>query len=80
MISCAEAVRQLWEVVQDEPLATDRSQMEEHLALCRRCCGEMEFVVEMNRFIASVEESPLPRAVESRLDQALEQIQREGVK
>jgi predicted anti-sigma-YlaC factor YlaD len=79
MISCAEAVRQLWEVVQDEPLATDRSRIEEHLTLCRRCCGEMEFVIEMNRFMASVEESPLPPAVESRLEFALEQMQPEGI-
>lgn len=75
MISCAEAVRQLWEVVQDEPLTTEPSQIEEHLALCRRCCGEMEFVVEMNRFMASVEESPLPPTVESRLAVELERMQ-----
>lgn len=78
MISCAEAVRQLWEVVQDEPLTTDRNRIEEHLALCRRCCGEMEFVIEMNQFMASVEETPLPPAVESRLDAAIERMQRRG--
>lgn len=78
MISCAEAVRQLWEVVEDEPLATDRSRLEEHLALCRRCCGEMEFVIEMNRFLASVEAAPLPPGIESRLEGAIERMQREG--
>lgn len=78
MISCAEAVRQLWEVVQDEPLTTDRSRIEEHLALCRQCCGEMEFVIEMNHFMSSVKETPLPPAVESRLDDAIIRMQREG--
>lgn len=78
MISCAEAVRQLWEIVQDEPLTTDRASIDAHLALCRRCCGEMEFVVEMNRFMASVGEAPLPPAVESRLETVLEGVQREG--
>jgi hypothetical protein len=37
----------------------DRSRIEEHLTFCRRCCGEMEFA-EMNRFMASVEDRPLP--------------------
>lgn len=79
MISCGEAVRQLWEVVQDEPLTTDPARIEEHLALCRRCCGEMEFVVELNRFMAAVEESPLRPAVESRLDIELERMEAEEV-
>ena len=47
MITCAEAIRQLWaylDGVVDEP---SREAIEEHLSFCRRCCGEVEFAEEL---------------------------------
>ena len=50
MITCAEAVRQLWDYLDgviDEP---DRKLIEEHLSFCRSCCGEVEFAKELRSF------------------------------
>lgn len=53
MITCAEAVRQLWAYLDRELSGEDRAQVEEHLAFCRTCCGEVEFAQELQRFLAS---------------------------
>jgi hypothetical protein len=43
MITCAEAVRQLWEYLDGVVEEADREAIEEHLSFCRRCCGELDF-------------------------------------
>jgi anti-sigma factor (TIGR02949 family) len=67
MISCTEAVRRLWEYLEDEVSAKERDAVEEHLAFCRRCCGEVEFADELRAVLASAGEVTLPHEVESRL-------------
>lgn len=67
MISCTEAVRQLWAYLEDEVPTTDRDAVEEHLAFCRRCCGEVEFADELRAVLAGAVEATLPRDVEHRL-------------
>jgi predicted anti-sigma-YlaC factor YlaD len=52
MISCAEAVRQLWSYLDDEISGADRRLIDEHIDACRKCCGEVEFLGELNRFVA----------------------------
>ena len=74
MISCSEAVRQLWEYLDGTLDATDRAQIEEHLGLCRRCCGELEFAVELRKFLASSAHEDLPDDVMRRLNQTLEEL------
>jgi anti-sigma factor (TIGR02949 family) len=71
MISCTEAVRQLWEYLEDDVGAQDRAAVEEHLAFCRRCCGELEFAEELRRILVSATEVELPTEVEDRLLDAL---------
>lgn len=75
MISCAEATRQLWEYLDatvDEPT---REAIEEHLALCRRCCGELEFARELRQFLAGSARDDVPDDVLRRLNQTLEELQ-----
>ena len=69
MISCADAVQRLWSYLEDELAATDRQAVDDHLAFCRRCCGEAEFAAELRHLLASAGEvsPPLPDDVESRL-------------
>ena len=52
MISCAEAIRQLWSYLDDEVSDADRSRILEHLDACRPCCGEVEFLRELRHFVA----------------------------
>src|SRR5436190_1286145 len=59
MITCAEAVRQLWEYLDGVVEVTDREAIEEHLSFCRRCCGELDFAEELRRFLARPDEPDL---------------------
>lgn len=51
VIGCHEAVRRLWRFLDGALDATDEAQVEQHLAFCRRCCGEMEFAQELQAML-----------------------------
>lgn len=72
MISCAEAVEQLWEYLEQEVPADRRADIDEHLAFCRQCCGELEFAEELRRFLADAARPELPPDVEGRLTSFLD--------
>ena len=74
MISCADAVRRLWEYLDGVVDDADREAIEEHLAFCRRCCGEVEFAEELRSFLARHETEELPADVRARLVTTLEQL------
>ncbi len=74
MITCAEAVKQLWAYLDGEVSAEDRAAVEEHLAFCRRCCGELEFAQELRRFLAASAAEELPPHVRTRLLSTLEEL------
>jgi mycothiol system anti-sigma-R factor len=74
MISCSEATRQLWEYLDATVDAAAREAIEEHLARCRRCCGELEFAKELRRFLASSARDEVPDDVLRRLNQTLEEL------
>jgi len=78
MIDCNEAVRQLWEYVESELNALERKRVEDHLTLCRRCCGEMEFAEELRQFMAGQTAVDLPPAIGARFDRLLEDLATEG--
>lgn len=75
MITCAEAVRQLWaylDGVVDEP---SREAIEEHLSFCRRCCGEAEFALELRTFLVANAAEELPVGVRERLTATLDRLE-----
>jgi arsenite methyltransferase len=61
VISCAEAVRQLWEYLDGVAGQARSAAIEEHLGLCRRCCGEAEFAAELRSFLAATPTTTSPR-------------------
>lgn len=75
MIDCNEAVGQLWQYIEHELGASDRARIEDHLALCRRCCGEVEFAEEMRRFMARRPDVELPGPVLSRLEHVIDELE-----
>ncbi|MDX1658612.1 MAG: zf-HC2 domain-containing protein [Nitriliruptorales bacterium] len=79
MISCSEAVEQLWEYLEQELDEVRRGQIEEHLAFCRRCCGELEFARELRGFLADAARPRLPSDVEGRLTSFLDEIEGQNV-
>jgi predicted anti-sigma-YlaC factor YlaD len=74
VISCTQAVRRLWEYLENEVSDADRANVEEHLAYCRRCCGEVEFARELRVVLAAAAEveQHLPPDVEQRLSDVLD--------
>ena len=72
MITCAEATRRLWEYLDATVDAATREAIDEHLARCRRCCGELEFSRQLReRVTAGAASRPIPPAVRDRIDELL---------
>jgi mycothiol system anti-sigma-R factor len=77
MITCAEAVKQLWNYIDGVVDDSERARIEEHLGFCRRCCGELEFAEELQRFlVAHADDDGLPDDVRARLTATLDDLER----
>jgi anti-sigma factor (TIGR02949 family) len=76
VITCTEAVRQLWEYLDGLADESQREAIEEHLSFCRRCCGEVEFAEELRAFLARNADEELPADVRARLLTTLEGLDR----
>lgn len=68
MISCQEAVARLWDYVEKDMAPQDVQRIEEHLDVCRRCCGEAEFAGELRSFMSTHVTAAMPPDVRGRLD------------
>lgn len=75
MIDCNEAVRQLWAYLEREVDPVERTRIEEHLAVCRRCCGEMEFADELRSFMARRPEVEIPSGLMTRMEQLIDDLE-----
>ena len=75
MISCAEAVKQLWDYLDGTLADGDRAAIEEHLSFCRRCCGEVEFAEELRMFLARDAAEEIPDEVRARLLATLDELE-----
>lgn len=74
MISCEEAVRQLWAYVEEGVSAAERAAIEAHLEICLRCCSEVEFVQELRLFLRRTASETVPADVRARLEGLLDQV------
>jgi mycothiol system anti-sigma-R factor len=75
MITCAEAVEQLWGYLDGALPDESRTAIEEHLSFCRRCCGEVEFAEELRGFLARNAAEEVPVDVRQRLHDVLDQLE-----
>jgi anti-sigma factor RsiW len=73
VISCGDAVNRLWAYLDVSLGTVEQRTVEKHLTLCRRCCGEMEFAVELRRLLSDAGHWEIPDDVRRRLDQTLEE-------
>jgi anti-sigma factor (TIGR02949 family) len=73
-IRCSEAVRQLWDYLDDAISPEDQERVEQHLAFCRSCCGELEFAKELRAFLASSDVQEIPPDVRARLERFLQDL------
>ena len=74
MIGCTEAIQWLWEYLDATIDLDDKIRVEEHLARCRTCCGELEFAKELRRMLAERSPDDLPADVILRLNRAIEEL------
>ncbi|MGH3110633.1 MAG: zf-HC2 domain-containing protein [Gaiellaceae bacterium] len=78
MITCAEAVKQLWEYLDGGLPDESRAAVEAHLSFCRRCCGEVEFAEELRGFLAREAAEEIPDDVRARLLATLDELESAG--
>jgi mycothiol system anti-sigma-R factor len=74
LITCADAVKELWEYLDRELPENERARVEEHLNFCRTCCGELEFAEELQRFMRSRQSDEIPDDVRRRLEGILSEL------
>jgi hypothetical protein len=65
----------LWEYLDGHVDVDTRSRIDEHLAFCRRCCGEVEFAHELRRFLADHGNDGLPANVQARLQATIDTLE-----
>jgi hypothetical protein len=75
VINCDDALRHLWAYLFDEVDPGNRHRITEHLDACRRCCGELEFLGELQRFVATARPA-LPADVGARMEAFLSTLER----
>ncbi len=51
MINCREAVSRLWAYLDRNLGRVEEQELEEHLGLCRHCCGELEFAKQIRDLV-----------------------------
>ncbi len=71
MIDCREAVARMWAYLSQGLETDDADALEEHLGVCQRCCGELEFSRQLREKVAETAVRPIPPAVRGRLDELL---------
>ena len=74
LIPCSEAVRQLWDYLDNAISTEDQKKVAKHLSFCRTCCGELEFAKELRGFLAAGESQEIPPDVRARLERFVEEI------
>lgn len=74
LIPCSEAVRRLWDYLDDAVSPEDQEKVERHLSFCRTCCGELEFAKELRAFLASGSSEELPVDVRARLERFVQEF------
>lgn len=71
MIDCRDAVARMWAYLSQGLETHDADALEEHLGVCQRCCGELEFSRQLREKVAETGVRPIPPAVRGRLDELL---------
>jgi anti-sigma factor RsiW len=73
-IGCRDAIRRLWDLLDDGLDAVERHEVEEHLAFCLRCCGELEFAKELRTMLRTKGRPALPLDARDRLEAFIDDL------
>lgn len=72
--ACREAIRRLWDYLDDDLSPEEHRAVEEHLIFCLRCCGELEFSREVRQMLDGGAEPTIPDDVQARLERLLDDV------
>ncbi len=73
-IGCREAVQRLWDYLDRDLTPVDEQALEEHLAFCLRCCGELEFARELRELLRTRTSAEMPPDVHGRLEAVIDDL------
>lgn len=73
-VGCREAVSRLWRYLDDDLDDVDRQRVDQHLAWCLRCCGELEFARELRAVMVTGTEADIPDEVRTHLEAFIDQL------
>lgn len=77
MINCKEAVTRLWAYLDRNLGRTQEQELEEHLGLCRHCCGELEFAKQVRDLLKKPgEATALPPDLQAKLETFLNGLEK----
>ena len=71
MIDCREAVGRMWAYLSQGLETHDIEQLEQHLGVCQRCCGELEFSRQLREKVADAGAELMPPHTQARIDDLL---------
>lgn len=71
MIKCKEAVERLWGYLDQRLESARQKELEEHLGVCRHCCGELEFAQQVRAKLADTGGTAMPAETRARVEEML---------
>jgi Putative zinc-finger len=71
LIDCREAVARMWAYLSQGLEKRDVEELESHLGVCQRCCGELEFSRELRERVAGSGAAQIPPSVKDRINELL---------
>jgi mycothiol system anti-sigma-R factor len=71
MINCPEAVRRMWAYLGASLEPGPTVELEAHLEVCKRCCGELEFSRQLRGLVATSSAPPMPDELRDRVTELL---------
>ena len=74
MIACREAVDRLWTYLDRSLDRTREEELEQHLGLCRHCCGELEFAKQVRTKLKGSADAPLTPPAKRRLESFVQRL------
>jgi hypothetical protein len=72
LIDCRDAVARMWAYLSEGLEKREVDELETHLGVCERCCGELEFSRQLRQRVADAEVAQLPASARRRIAELLE--------
>ncbi len=72
LIDCREAVARMWAHLSEGLEKREVDELETHLGVCDRCCGELEFSRQLRQRVADADVAQMPAPVRERSAELLE--------